>query len=101
MSILISKIPSNSTLFVFLREEKQKFKIFFHYSLFWAHFSAAGNSAANQQASLTSKCRVTGILKAVYVDYSPVTVSQAIPFIIHNNLIVLLVENIDFFLCYS
>lgn len=53
MSVLISKIPNNSTLFVFLREEKQKFKIFFHYGLFWAHFSAAGNIAANQGASLT------------------------------------------------
>lgn len=53
MSVLISRIPNNSTLFVLLREEKQKFKIYFHYSLFWAHFSAAGNIAANQQASPT------------------------------------------------
>lgn len=47
------------------------------------------------------KSRMTSILKAVYADYSPVAVSQAMSFIIHNNLIVFLVENIDFFLFYS
>lgn len=39
-----------------------------------------------------SKCRVTGILKAVYSVYSPVIITQAVPIIIHNNLTVFLLQ---------
>jgi len=37
------------------------------------------------------------MLKTVYADYSLVAVSQATHFIIYNNLIVFLMENMGFF----